>query len=76
MIKGVNPVIRVSVLLHIESSSLQLLDPAGNSLWSGRVITAGGFLSLPCSHHEEAEPADNNLSGFFWKLDFVGDFSR
>ena len=67
MIKGVNPVIRVRVLLRIESSSLQLLDFIGNSLWSGRVITAGGLLSLPCSHYEETEFADNDLSGFFWK---------
>ena len=67
MIKGVNPVIRVRVLLRIESSSLQLLDFIGNSLWSGRVITAGGLLSFPCSHYEETEFADNDLSGFFWK---------
>ena len=67
MIKGVNPVIRVRVLLRIESSSLQLLDFIGHSLWSGRVITAGGLLSLPCSHYEKAEFADNDLSGFFWK---------
>ena len=67
MIKGVNPVILVGMALRVESSSLQLLDSVGNSLWSGRVVTAGGLLSLPDSYYEETELADNNLPGFFRK---------
>ena len=67
MFKGANSVGLVGVPSIIESSSLQLLDSDGHSLWSGCVVTAGGIFSLSYPHNEEAELANNHLPGFFWK---------